>query len=757
MSLMFRSLIFVLFIGTQCAAADGESAEVDLDGLTVKGIKPAGFVEQAPDDPATATIISQDTVDLLTGPARTNPYRALDLLPSVHSENVDAFSLTEDQNSLRIRGQIGDTLTRLSRTIDGIPLGINVSQRGMGNLIDLDNLEGMELNRGAVRPDKGFGFGTTAGALDQFLRWGSKNPELMLLRSDGSEHFNRTFFRADSGELATKTRLFTSASYSSVDKWRGEGYGERTNVSAGISQPLPGNTSVSVYGLFNSFRQHDYRPLTYEQTLSESYYRNYDYATDLAMPVDTSTMRQNVEYYQYNRQKFNEYAILSIIETRPTASSAITIKPYYAWTDGYRLVGKQGATGAKSSISRIDIAQEQVGFTSEYRITLGPSRVKLGYWFQNADTMPPPTSQKSYQVTGNGLEFKSWGILSKVEDRIFHEPYLMVENRFGKLKVDAGLKYVRISLPEITGYDTKGLGDISYEDAIAASSGPVAALHADGSAQDAWLPYLGVRYDFDNDTNLRLSYGRNYAEGWLGPLYSTFKNKQAAFTAAGINLQDLWDGVKLEISDNLDLGARFGGDTWHVAPTLFYGTFHDKQVLVYDERVKTSYYQSNASAESMGAELEVGFAPVSWLSFFGSASYNRFRFDDNIQTASGTMVQSKGKQVADVPEWMGKVGLTARYAGFSVTPVLRYIGKRYGDIENKERVADYEVVDLTVAYSKKNIWGFRELTASLSLLNLFDKRYISIIKNNQDISEALATSYYPGAPFTVAGTVSIKF
>ena len=556
--------------------------------------------------------------------------------------------------------------------------------------------------------------------------------------------------------MPTKTRLFSSASYSSADKWRGSGSGERSNVSAGITQPLPGNTTFSLFGVFNTFRQHAYRPLNYAQTRSDSYYRGHDYNSGLSSPGATSTALQNTAYYDYNRQKFNEYAILSVIDFKPTANSYLTFKPYYAGTEGYRYFGN-GTSNANAVINRTDITQEQLGFTSEYGITLGPSQIKLGYWFQDTDTMPPPTSQKSYNITANGLSFKSWGMLSKVEDRIFHEPYLSASTRFGKLKLDAGVKYVRIELPEVTGYNTTGLGDISYDAALAASSGPVAGLHATGSTQDAWLPNIGISYEFDDQTNLRLNYGRNYAEGWLGPLYSTFKNNQAAFTSAGISLQDLWNGVKLEISDNLDLGARFGNDTWHISPTLFYGKFHDKQVLVYDSRVNTSYYQSNASAESMGAELELGITPVSWLSFFGSASYNRFRFDDNIRTASGTTVQSKGKQVADSPEWMGKAGLTARLADFYITPVVRYIGERYGDIENKESINDYEVVDLTLEYRKKKVWRFDELTASLNLLNLFDKRYISIIKNDQDISEALATSYYPGAPFTVVGSVGVRF
>ncbi len=749
------SLIPLLLLGSQLAYGAEEQAGVTMEGLTVSGSRETAFVEQGA-EPSSKSVIPRRTVELLTGPAMTNPYKALDLLPSVHSEGTDAFGLTVDQNPLRIRGQIADTFTRLSRTVEGLPLGVNVGQGSMGNLIDLDNLGELSLIRGAVPVDQGLGFGNTAGALNQSLRWGAEELGLSLLHSEGSEHFSRTFARLDSGELPTKTRLFASASYSAVDKWRGSGNSERSNVSVGLTQPLPGNTTVSLFGVFNTFRQHEYRGLTYAQTQSGNYYRGYDFNSALVAPIGTGTALQNINYYDYNRQKFNEYAIFSVIELKPTTDSYLTFKPYYAGSEGYRYFGN-GTTSANAVINRADITQEQLGFSSEYGITLGSSQVKLGYWYQDADSMPPPTSQKSYSIAASGLTFKSWSMLNKLDSRIFHEPYLAVSNRFGKLKVDAGVKYVRIDLPGVTGYTTTGLADISYDAALAASPGQTAGLHAGGSTQDAWLPNVGLRYDVSDQTNLRLTYGRNYAEGWLGPLYSTFKSNQAAFTAAGITLQNLWDGVKLEISDNIDLGARFGGATWHVAPTLFYGKFHDKQVLVYDPRVGTSYYQSNASAESMGAELEAGITPLPWLSLFGSASYNSFTFDSNIRTASGTTVQSQGKQVADAPEWLGKVGATARLGDFSVTPVMRYVGKRYGDIENKEAISDYEVVDLTLEYRTRKVWEFEELSVSLNLLNLFDKRYISTIKNSQDVSEALSTTYYPGAPFTVVATVGVKF
>ena len=171
--LMMGVALLALSAAAQESIAD-EQESITMETLTVKGNRETEFVEQKPAEAATISVIPKRTVDLLAGPARTNPYKALDLLPSVHSESADAFGLTVDQNPLRIRGQIGDTFTRLSRTVEGLPLGVNVGQGSMGNLIDLDNLAELSLIRGAVPVDKGFGFGNTAGALEQSLRWGRR-------------------------------------------------------------------------------------------------------------------------------------------------------------------------------------------------------------------------------------------------------------------------------------------------------------------------------------------------------------------------------------------------------------------------------------------------------------------------------------------------------------------------------------------------------------------------------------------------------
>jgi iron complex outermembrane receptor protein len=85
------------------------------------------------------------------------------------------------------------------------------------------------------------------------------------------------------------------------------------------------------------------------------------------------------------------------------------------------------------------------------------------------------------------------------------------------------------------------------------------------------------------------------------------------------------------------------------------------------------------------------------------------------------------------------------------------VSQRYGDIENKEKIDAYTLVDLNLSYAIKNIWTLEEVSFGLSFTNLFNQKYISIIKNDQDATQALSTSYYPGAPFTAIASIGIKY
>ena len=102
---------------------------------------------------------------------------------------------------------------------------------------------------------------------------------------------------------------------------------------------------------------------------------------------------------------------------------------------------------------------------------------------------------------------------------------------------------------------------------------------------------LTARYTFSPTLDARAAYGRTVGNPWMGPLYSTYMSNTAAFTAAGVSLQTLWDTLKLEKSDTLEAGVDWQLGSWTLAPTVYYSKLRDKQITAYDPAVKVSYLQ----------------------------------------------------------------------------------------------------------------------------------------------------------------------
>lgn len=713
------------------------AAESTLAPIEVTGHVPALSGPET-DRGFTGSAASQQNLATHGGPAQSNPYRALELMPSVNLNGADAYGLTVEQNFLRIRGISAYTYSNLAMSIDGVPSTVNVGNGGMGNLWDLENLSGVSLARGAMPADKGLGFGNLAGAMDLSIRAPAEHASAMVRLATGSEDFRKRFVRLDSGELGAGTRFFLSTSDAQADKWRGPGEQHRRNLAAGLHQDLGERGSLDVYAVHNDFTRHEYRPLSYAQSQDLGQFARYDYAAG-----KSGNAALGAQYYDYNRQDFAEDSVQARLSWQLGADTTLRLKPYWSKTEGYRL------TASGSNVMRMDIDQEQLGVIGEVQTRLAGHTLLAGWWTQRIETIPPPLSQKVYGITTSGdLNFARWAILADMGKRQYDSPYLSVSGEHGALAYTVGARYLRFTLPGITSYNGTGIGDIARADALARGPALNPALSTQTSTFDALLPSLSLQWRVSPQLDARLAAGRTVGNPWVGPLYSTYMNNTSRFQAAGIGLQKLWSSLRLEKADTLDLGAswRQGGLT--LAPTLYYTRFTDKQVTAFDPAVGVAYPQSGVSAHAYGAELEAVWRATPALSLVGSLSWNVNKLDDNIQSGAGAQIATQGKQTPDTPQWLAKLGLSYQHDAWQLSPMLRYVGKRYGDALNSEKVAGYAMADLHASYTFGRRGGFAWLELGASVLNLFDKRYISIINVGQDDARPGATGYYPGAPRT---------
>jgi iron complex outermembrane receptor protein len=242
------------------------------------------------------------------------------------------------------------------------------------------------------------------------------------------------------------------------------------------------------------------------------------------------------------------------------------------------------------------------------------------------------------------------------------------------------------------------------------------------------------------------------------PLINLYYALYSKFTKMGITLADLFEEYKPEKTDNIDLGLRFRKGVVELLPTAHISRHKNlwtpitpgwmdpdnpTQPLLYQGK-PVSYSTFVGKAKGYGFELGSNFILSDNITLFFNPSYTILTYDGDI-VSGGTTYNTDGKQVLDVPRFSLVSGLIIKYQGFQFTPILRHMGKRFGDLAYKEKMPSYSVMDLKFGYNLGNFYFLKDLELSLEVDNVFNREYV------------VSTSYYPGAPFSVFGTLTFKF
>jgi iron complex outermembrane receptor protein len=748
--MILKRVSFYVTLLVCCVAAPswGEEAKnnISLDDVVVRGRQSASVFEAKDIQPDTESTVTREGLQKYGGAGQINSFKAIDILPSVNFQSADVFGLTNNR-SIRVRGQ-----TRVASTVDGLSLLNYGLDPGISDtwLFDIENLEEVTLYRGAVSPDMSLVPYNTGGTMNRSILRPRDQFGVTLHDGIGTFGFNKIFTRIDSGLLPSKTKVFASFSHTEVDKWKGIGGSRADIASFGISQNLPAGANLEMFGTYSNPETYGYRALTYAQTQDLGNFYRYDFNKTL-----TGNAAQDVNYYGYNRDAFRNYAIFGNLEIPLPGKGRLAIKPYYANEDGYTLTGVGNILGS-AGVRKWDIVHDNYGVVAQYDTPLMGTDLTIGYWYAVQEPPGPPTAQRAYRVVNGNLTFAGWAILANpTENHEWNSPYLTIGKQLGDFYLKAGVRYVYEELPSINLYSTANVPDVSYPDVLNYPTNINPAGSVRGRLLREWLPNFGVDYAISKQLNAYFSYGRNFGRSAFD-VWTIYPNNQAAFTKKGLTAQYLWNQVKPEITDNFDLGVRYNGRKGYVAGTLFGIIARNKGVSVTDPTLGIKYIRNIADAIGYGAELEASVSPVEDLNAFVSASYNRFEFTDNIVTGTNSVTLAKGKQVPDSPEFETRAGVTYNFHGLSLSPILRYTGKRFGDVENAERIPEYAVFDLNFGYTKKNILWCKVFSAGISFLNLFNTHYIGII-NASDDSRQGSTSYYAGAPLTVVANATLKF
>lgn len=723
--------ISILFNLASVQAQEHESA---LEEIVVTGESIVTPTKQTSDSVYTGKEVTRKGIAIQGNKANVSVYNAVDALPGINVDSVDPFGLAAEQRTIRVRGVRG-YLGAMS--VEGVPNwgGNPIGPREY--IYDTENMRGIAVYKGAIPADLGTGVGDRAGAIDLRPQWPTEDFGADLAVSLGMHEYYRSFFRLDSGSLpCTATRGSLSYSFTDAEKWKGPGdLGPRNNANFMLQQPVWGKDDMKIWVNYNDVEQDSYRALTYAETLNLDENRNLDFNAER-----TGRRNQDIYYYKNNRADLTNVDLLSIIPITVNETYQLNFKPYYSNEDSTILAGTIAQGGIVQERLR---DMERYGLVSEIGAAFSPMNVSLGYLVESNDMK---INTKNYNPVTSA--YLGWGNYSENEDNgILHSPYLKLAGKVFDFEWQAGLKYFYYKDPASQGF----VWNSSKSTLVRAPD-----LDREAKEYDDFFPSVGLSYNFTESLQTYASYGRNFIRPYsYQPLLTLYNANRSTFQKAGVTLDDMFQGYDMEISDNFELGARFRKDRFEIMPTIFYSTNSNLLTTIYDPRVKLNYQQNIGDATGYGLEVEANAFITDHVTLFVNPTYCILTYDDDL-TYQGATLDTEGKQVVDTPEWMVKAGVIFKYAGFEIVPMVRYIGKRYGDAAHTESVGDYFLADLKIDYTTPKIPHMEALKLSVELQNLFGEDYISLI-NASDDSRAGSTSYYTGAPFTALIKASMAF
>ncbi len=687
------------------------------------------------------------SIATLSTQANMNPYTVIAFSPSVNFTPVDQAGSNEPSyhDPIRIRGksQSGPGGVYM---INGMPVSSNPG--GGKQMLDMENTASIDLLKGYLPVDKNLGFSSLIGKVNMNVLNPGRKPEATLSQSLGSDNFNRTFVRLDSGKIGDVS-VFGSFSHLASDKTKGKGDLERYNGMLGLSYAPNDTFKADLFAIHNSDDHHNYYSLGYAEAKELDTYFNKDFAT--TRPTESD----DVNYFDWNRQSFDTTAVLASFKYRPSSADTLTFSPYYKTDKGDYWYSNM----AKKRVMNWHMDHDLFGGTAAYEHMFSDALTsKAGYWYHKQQPPGPPSDQTKYKVIDGNLVYDGYSILADNDDHILQAPFVELSGTVGRFTYTVGTQYQTFKIGALKSYTSGTDANTSTDYDTAIADGTLDSwASVDAKTFRTWLPSLYLGFAAAADTTIYLDYARTY--GLDVNLFPTYISKRANFVSKGVTLQEIWDKLNLELSDNIDFGAKTMVGAVTLNPSLFVSFVQNKQANVYDPEYDVSYPANIGDALGYGAEFSA-YGPINEaIEFLTSLSYNKYTFTQNFKSGASTTVDTDGKQLPDAPEYMAKAALSYHLGGLTITPSVRYTSSRYGDVQNTQKIGAYTLVDLDASYRMHGFLGSESTLFRATATNLTNEKYISTIiaADNFLAASTTASTYQTGAPFGLYGSINLKY
>ena len=716
-------------------------------------------------------------------PPGTSVQKALNMLPGVSAQSIDALGVNEQSMSLQVRGF---STTHLGYTLDGMPLGDGAYNNYNGLTISRalisDNLGRADLATGIA----GLAIPSTSN-LGGAVMYESSNPKkemgLAISQTVGSENALRTFARFDTGEYGGFS-AYISGQYSQQNLFVNQpAYNKSTGKQFNAKLQYQGNGfKLTAFADISRTNQADDAYLSKEM-LGRLGYDWGGYAPNwtaylgvAACTVTTTPVRcaaapapqKNSDVTFTNGQILRNdmlYYVAGDFDITSTLTGRVQV---YRHTDkgaGNNFITGLSNQGTASTADDLPVQIRDTRYTinrngvlGSLAWTVGFNRLRAGLWIEDNTSSaeryirtdvkgPFSLAQflKGQPATAQWVQETNW----KTHQFYIEDTVSLLDDA---LTIDFGFK------------STYSKSSAQAQPGISLAPPPASTQFATGSltAKDNFLPEVGIRWKVDGRSEFFASYAENmamYQGGFkLGPQSVT---------------QPVWDlqGKTLvpETSKSVEGGYRYVGGTLQLSLSGYWVKF-DNRLLQYNPCPTNQQqnpgcgnsFHNAGSVTAKGVELGVLWKPVAWASWYNAVSLNKTTYDQDLNfcTATCILYATSGKQQVDTPKTLISSTLTLRKDGFFASVQGKYTGRRYYTYTNDQSFGGYTTVDLGAGYDFGNVGPLKGAKLSFNVTNLTDKRYASNFDNSVFAPVDPAGTilvFHSSAPRQFFGTLSVGF
>jgi iron complex outermembrane receptor protein len=709
----------------------------------------------------------------------TSPLKAIERLPGVSFQSADAFGAYEWSARIVLRSF---NQNQLGFTLDGVPLGDmsygNHNGLHISRAIISENVGRVDVAQGSGA--LGTASSSNLGGTVQFIsRRPSETFGLDVAGTFGTESTLRGFARLDTGAFGPAgTALSLSVVDSGMDKWKGVGEQQQTQINFSFVQPV-GRGEITGFLNRSERRENDYQDMSLEQIARLG--RDFDNISgDYALAVRIADIGNNrgdtgapvsnaaagtvypapiatVDDAYFNAAGLRDDTLGALTFSYPlTDALSVSLTGYGHNNEGQGLwwtpyvptpAGARDQSGTAItapgpiSVRTTEYEIERRGAIGSATLDLGAHQIEAGFWLEQNDFNQ---ARRFYGLaraanTRDSLEFQrnpfftQWEYDFETETRLFY-----VQDSWD----------VTAALTVFGGFKS-----LSVENTARTVTGP----NKTGTikAEDNFLPQLGATYDVNADHQLFVSFSEN-----IRAFESS--NTGGPFSASAAGFAALRDTVQPESSKTIEAGWRFRTERLQGALAVYNVDFEDRLLAV---SLGSPILGLGSGIQNVGAVSSRGFeAAAVWTiddawSAFGSFSYNDSTYEDDVIDGAGVLVAATGgKTVVNTPETLFRAELSYDDGTLFGTLAAAYTGERFSSYLNDESVDAYTLFELTGGYRFTDTGGWLDGTEiQVNVTNLLDEDHISTVGSGGFQNTAGRQTFLPGAPRQAFVTLRRRF